>query len=120
MFEKIKSNKKVIAAGLALSIGGLTLSGCSEDVFAKGGEATVVAHEYDDPDSWTTIALVGKVPIIMNHYDRAHYYLMLEQCGREGDEQADENGCVYGEIEVNKSQFDSFEDGDEITLQTNK
>jgi hypothetical protein len=113
---QLKEKMRKPAAILAMGVAALTLAACGEDVFKNGGKATITAHEYDDPDTWTSFVLIGKVMVPQVHYDPAHWYLDLKQCGRAGDSHADEKGCITGEIEVPQDYYDSVHDGEVIDL----
>lgn len=115
--EKIQS--KYIKFGLALGAGVLALTGCAEsEQFNYSQPGTVTQHEYDDPDTYTTFILVGKVMVPMVHHDPAHYYLDVEQCGHE-DQKTDTNpqGCYTFQEEVSEQTYNQFADGASITLQ---
>ena len=100
-----------LVASVGLGLGVLTMAGCST-VEAEPGPATVIAHDYDAP--YTSVIIVGKVPVVQYH--PADWDLTVRQCGREGDEGADAQGCVEFDVDVTEEVYNQYPDGSEIVL----
>ena len=105
-----KVSAKLVAA-LGLGLGVLSMGACAS-AEAQPGPATVIGHDYTGP--YTTYVQVGKVPVIQYH--PADYDLLLRQCGREGDEFADAQGCVEFEVDVNEETYNKYPDGSEVII----
>ena len=100
-----------LVASVGLGLGVLTMAGCAT-AEAQPGPATVVRHEYTAP--YTTLIPVGKVWVPQFH--PADYDLIVDQCGREGDQFADERGCVELDLDVSEQVYNQYQDGAEIVL----
>ena len=113
LFETLEHKipaKLVAAVGLGLGI--LTMAGCGASAEAKPGSATVIERDYDA--AYTTVTQVGKVPVVQYH--PADYDLTVEQCGRYGDEFADDRGCVRFDIDVSEETYNKHPEGSIIML----
>ena len=117
--EKIV-NFRVVAAGLGVSIGALGLSACGQEAEILYDVPGVVAsHEYDDPDTWTTIIPAGRVMVPVVQYDPEHFYLNVEQCGHDEFKPESKDGCGVISVEVDAGTYHTFKDGDQIVFSNN-
>lgn len=111
--EKNKETLRKRGAQLvaAITLGSIGIAGCSSAEIIPNRRATVVEHQYDDPD---TRVVSVKPPAILNEPER--FLLVLEQCDRD-DEFANEKGCVVDTVEVSEETYNAFEDGETIILE---
>lgn len=111
--EKIFS-LRTVGTAVGLCIGSISLFGCGdkEAQFFDGKPATVVSHEYDDPDPGFII--IGKVPIFFTYPE--HYYLNVDQCGHDELRDQNPNGCGLFTVEVDQETYDQHPDGSTILL----
>lgn len=102
---------KMPALVLAGGIGCAAIAGCGADVI-NDKPATVVEHIYEP--SYVSIISTGKSVIPIFH--AAEYDLKVRQCGREGDSDADKQGCVTSQVEVSKATWNQYKDGSTIVF----
>ena len=112
--KKERFIKGVSAATLSV-LGIVGLAGCGA-VIDRNQAVEVTQHQYDDPDTWTSLVMVGKVLVPMVHHDSEHYLLEVAQCGYRDGQGADEQGCLYSAEEVTPQQYSEIQDGDTIYL----
>lgn len=123
IFETLK--QRSVKTGLAVGLGLTMLVGCGADGpdITPNVAGTVVGHEYDDADTWTSFIMAGKVLVPITHHDDEHYYLKVNQCGHpefmEG-ENGNEAGCGIFTQEVSKQDYQSYPDGSTITFNENE
>ena len=92
---------------LACGLGTVALTGCGGPVLEPGQPGTVVERDYDA----AYVSFVRKTPV----YHAADYDLRVRQCGREGDDGADKNGCVTAWEDVSKEVYDAHPVGSTYT-----
>lgn len=114
LIKKERFVKSVAVATLGL-LGAVGLSGCGATI-DRTQAVEVVEHQYDDPDTWTSFIMVGKVMVPMVHHDPERYLLEVSQCGYTNTDGVDEKGCLYSTEEVSESEYTNIKDGDIILL----
>lgn len=114
IFERQYTITRRALVSLGLGAGVLFLSGCSSPEILPNREATVIEHQHDDPH---THVISLKPPAIAN--DPEEFRLVLEQCDRNGDEFADQDGCVVDTVEVSQGIYNQYSDGSTIILGEN-
>lgn len=102
-----------VISAIALSLG--TIACGSGPEFNYGEISTVTEKGYDDPDTWTSFVLVGKVLVPVVHHDPAHWTLKLRQCGHE-EITDDPEGCGDFVKEVSQETYNQYEVGSKIVL----
>lgn len=115
--ERIFNAKVAATLGLA-ALTGLTAA-CSSVEPSPDIPVTVTEHEYDDPDTWVSVIVVGNRPLPITQYDPEHYYLHVMQCNREEEPDADDNGCLVFTEEVDPEFYAEIEDGTTLHYRTN-
>lgn len=116
--ERVLTRRGLVALGTSV-VTAAALAACGSSEIQPESPVTVISHEYDDPDKTISYTLAGKTLIPITHHDPEHFILHLEQCDRQDDGAADENGCLQFAREVSSQSYQDIQDGQTLYFHEN-